>query len=208
MAQDIMPVALTPLPHSARGVVLIGGPAHGERMQVPYPMPIIRMLAMTGELQSMGTELTANVETVNYYSLDMRDDTGDTVYASTSLMTQIVYGTVREVPEWGDAMNALLAAVARRYARMLDLLSPLMTRMAERVSEDVAHDLEAIAQSQNTPGTLDDILIYEHAHVMDARMSGKKEYPLDAVAAENKRREAALRKAADCISAIDEVTDE
>ena len=46
----------------------------------------------------------------------------------------------------------------------------------------------------------------EVSHNYDrADMSGKKEYPLDAVAAENARREAALRQAQDCIDSIDEV---
>jgi hypothetical protein len=46
----------------------------------------------------------------------------------------------------------------------------------------------------------------ELSHEVDgAEMSGKNEYPLDAVAAENARREAALRKAQSCIDAIGEV---
>jgi hypothetical protein len=189
-AQGIAPVRLG---HEI--VRLIGGPHHNERVTIGRPIPsLVDVPADIGREWTPDAEISPTEQTTRYYCLFRRDGSGVLIYVSTEFMRDIVRGVVPPVADVG--MLVALTRAAIRFRAMNSLLASVASHVGQgRTTSDLANALES-------PFT------YEMAYATDAEMSGRKEYPLDAVARENERRSAAMQKAQECIDAIQEVTDD
>jgi hypothetical protein len=185
-AQDIAPVRL-----ESEVVRLLGGPCHNERVTVGFPTPpLVDVPVVMGRRWTPDAGISPTEQT-RYFRLSQRDDAGTVLFVSGDFLRDILCGVIPPMDHEGVLHAFIRAATSFRSINAF---------MANYVGQGrTIPDLTNVLESPFT---------YEMAYATDAEMSGKKEYPLDAVARENKRREKAMQKAQECIDTIEEVTDE